>query len=70
MEDVELRQKLEEMEKKMDAVFRSAERTRKYIMWTGIVSLALIVLPAIGLLFAIPSFINTYTSTYSQIGGL
>lgn len=66
MEDQELRQKLDLLEKKVDATFRSAERTRKYILWTIIITVALFVLPLIALIFVIPSFINTY----SQIGGL
>ena len=65
MED-ELRQKLDLLEKKIDAVFISAEKTRKYILWTVIGTVALFVLPLIGLAFIIPSFINTY----SQMGGL
>jgi hypothetical protein len=66
MEDQELRQKFDTLEQKIDATFRSAEKTRKYILWTIIITVALFVLPLIGLLFAIPSFV----STYSQIGGL
>jgi len=62
----ELRQKLDLLEKKIDAVFISAEKTRKYILWTVIGTVALFVLPLIGLAFIIPSFINTY----SQMGGL
>jgi len=39
------------------------EKTRKYILWTGIITLAIFVLPLIGLLFIMPSFIDTYTQT-------
>ncbi len=66
MEDQELRLRLDAFEKKINAVFVSAEKTRKYILWTGIITLALFVLPLIGLVFVIPSFI----SSYAQIGGL
>ncbi len=31
-------------------------------MWTGIITLALIVLPLIGLLFMIPTFLSSYSS--------
>ncbi|KKW24699.1 MAG: hypothetical protein UY70_C0005G0022 [Candidatus Kaiserbacteria bacterium GW2011_GWB1_52_6] len=64
--DPELRQKLDTLEQKIDAAYTAAEKTRKYLMWAGIVSIALVVLPMIGLLFAIPAFI----STYSEIGNL
>lgn len=62
----DIKQKLEEQDAKLNAIFTSVEKTRKYfliIMW---VTIALTVLPAIGFIFAIPSFINTYSS----IGGL
>ena len=61
MDDQELRQKIEMLEKKIDAIYVSAEKTRKYILWTVIVTVALFVLPAIGLVFIIPQFISTYS---------
>ncbi|MBI5469699.1 hypothetical protein HY968_00045 [Candidatus Kaiserbacteria bacterium] len=60
MED-DVRQKLETVEKKVDAIFVSAEKTRKYFLATIIVTLVAFVLPLIGLVFAIPSFLSTYT---------
>ena len=61
MEDQELRQKIEMLEKKIDAIYVSVEKTRKYILWTVIVTVVLFVLPAIGLVFVIPQFISTYS---------
>ncbi len=66
MEDTELRQRLDALDKKINDAFVAADKTRKYMMWAGIISIALFVLPLIGLAFAIPSFI----STYSQLGGI
>jgi len=66
MEDQEIRQRLDALQQKIDAVYVSAEKTRKYILTTVIVSVVVVVLPLIGLFFAIPSFI----STYSSVGGL
>jgi tetrahydromethanopterin S-methyltransferase subunit G len=66
MEESEIRQRLDALEKKIDAVYVSAEKTRKYFLTVIIVSLVAFVLPLIGLLFAIPSFL----STYGEIGGL
>jgi len=59
----EIIKKLEEQEKKIEAILISVEKTRKYILWTAIVTLALFILPLIGLMFAIPNVLNTYTST-------
>lgn len=50
-----------ELEKKIDAIYVSVEKTRKYFFWTMVVSLALFVLPLLGLFFAIPAFIANYS---------
>ncbi len=63
MNEQELNQKLVAIEEKVDKIYASTEKTRKYFMWTLIISVALVVLPAIGLLFAIPTFISTMSST-------
>ena len=55
------------LEKKIDAIYESVEKTRKYIFWTVVVTIALVVLPAIGLVFAIPQFISTYTTTLNGL---
>ncbi len=66
MDDAELRKRFDDLEKKIDAAFKAADTTRKWMMWAGIVSVALLVLPLIGLVFAIPQFISTYSS-YSSL---
>lgn len=57
-----IQNKLTELEAKLDAIYVSVEKTRRYfqiVMWVTIV---LVVLPFIGLLFAIPAFIRSYTA--------
>lgn len=66
MEDLEIGRRIDALEKKIDAVYVSAEKTRKYFLTIIIVSVVAFVLPLIGLLFAIPSFL----STYGAMGGL
>lgn len=68
MIDSELAAKLEEISAKADRAYRAAESTRKYLFWTGVVTAALVVLPAVGLVFMIPQFIDSYTSTLNSIG--
>ena len=53
--------KLIELEKKIDAIYVSVEKTRKYFFWTMVASLVLFVLPLIGLMFAVPAFISNYS---------
>ena len=49
---------LAELETKVDAVYKSAEKTRKYFLWTIMGSVAVLLLPLIGLIFVIPQFLN------------
>ena len=43
------------------------EKTRKYLLWTMIATIAFFVLPLVGLLFIVPSFISSYTSSLTEL---
>ena len=58
----EVLKKIAEQDKKIDAIFKSVETTRKYFFWTLIVTVIVLVLPLIGLLFIIPQFLSIYSS--------
>ncbi len=60
-------QKLLELEAKVDQIFISVEKTRKYFLWTMIITVALFVLPIVGLMFAIPSFLGSYTQSIQTL---
>lgn len=55
-----------EQDKKLDEIFKSAEKMRKYFKWTLIISVAVIIFPLIGLLFVIPQFLSMYN--FSAMG--
>lgn len=59
---------IEELSRKIDEIYVSVEKTRKYFLWTMIITLAVIILPLIVLAFVIPSFISSYTSAISNLG--
>ena len=54
----------------MEAIYKSVEKMRKYFLWTMIITIAVIVLPMIGLAFAIPSFMANYVAPLSNINSL
>ncbi len=66
--DTDVNKRIEEMEQKIELIYISVEKTRKYLLWTVIITIALIVLPLIGLALAIPSFLSTYTETINTLG--
>jgi len=66
--DEELNKKIEEQGLKIDAIYKSVEKTRKYfliIIWVTILG---VVLPMIGLAFVIPSFLSNYTNSLDNFG--
>ena len=65
--DQELKEYIGEQQKKIDAIYDSVEKTRKYIQWTIIVSVIGFVIPIIALFIIIPILLNNYAS---MIGGL
>jgi hypothetical protein len=59
--ETEIIKKLEEQQIKINEIYSSVEKTRKYFQWTIIITVALFVLPLIGLMLAIPSFLAQYS---------
>lgn len=65
--DEELKKRLIALEQKIDATYVSAEKTRKYFLWTMIGSIALFLLPLFGVLFAIPYLLDTIMGQYQSL---
>jgi hypothetical protein len=59
----EILDRLKAQDEILAKIYDSAERTRKYFLLTLILTLAFFILPLIGLMFAIPFFLNTLTQT-------
>lgn len=52
--------RLDAIETKIEAVYQSAEKTRKYFLWTMIVTIAMFVVPLIALIVVVPFFLSSY----------
>ncbi|MCA9357772.1 hypothetical protein KC902_00740 [Candidatus Kaiserbacteria bacterium] len=63
--DSKTQEQINEIERKVAAIYVSVEKTRKYMLITAWVTLAVIVLPLVGLLFAVPALIKTVTEASS-----
>lgn len=59
MDEIRIGERLNELEKKVDAIYVSVEKTRTYFLTVLIVSVIAFVLPLIGIIFAVPTFIST-----------
>jgi len=62
----DISEQLKRTEAKVDAIYASVEKTRKYFFWTMVITIAVVVLPMVGLVFVIPQFM----SSYSEIGNI
>ncbi len=66
--ETEFKQLIEGQQKKIDAIYVSVEKTRKYLLWTMVATIAFFVLPLIALMFVVPSFISSYTTSIGDLG--
>lgn len=57
-----IKKEVEENKEKLIEIHESVERIRSYFFWMLVAVVISFVLPLIGLLFAIPKFIQTYSS--------
>ncbi len=58
--DQELKNMFDQQNVKIDTIYTSVEKTRKYFKITMWITILAVLLPLIGLLFAIPSFLTNY----------
>lgn len=65
--DNELQEKLQVLEQKIDAVYVSAEKTRKYFLWTLVGSLVVFFLPLIAMILVIPWMLGAVTEQYQGL---
>lgn len=66
--NLDLSQRIDSLEYKLDLIYKSTEKTRKYFLWTFIITIVLFVLPLLGLVFVIPSFMSNYVNQAQTLG--
>jgi|GEM_PF-2408886 len=57
--DQELQDRLTRFEQKLDETWQIARSAKRLFVWSIIISLALVIIPLIGLAIALPSFLRT-----------
>ena len=63
----EIKKRFNAQDELLEKIYISVEKTRKYFLWTLIATAVMFILPLIGLMFVIPQFLNTYTSTLNGL---
>ncbi len=68
--------KLEEIQEQLNAqqqalvqIYKSTEKTRKILLWSGIFSLAMFLLPLIIVMVMLPKILGTFTGALGSVGG-
>ncbi len=69
MMDPELSARLDRLEAKIDAAYKAAHKSQQYLFWTGVITVAFIVLPLLGIALVLPSFINNYVNPLNAATG-
>lgn len=58
--DQDIREKFEEQNKKIDAIWHSVEKIRKQLFWRSVVNTILFLLPLVGIAISIPWLIDFF----------
>lgn len=66
--DAETAIRLTILEEKIGEIHVYTKRLYSIMLWTGIITVAAIVLPIIGILFALPSFFSAYSGVGAATG--
>ena len=68
MDNAAIEKELKDQRELLEKVFASAEKTRKYILWSVWGTIILFVVPLILMAVAIPWFLNSYTGYLTGAG--
>ena len=60
----EMQEQINRLETKVDSIFTSVEKMRKYFKVTMWITIAMVVLPILGILIVVPMIINVYSSLF------
>ncbi|MEY4440422.1 MAG: hypothetical protein RLY49_48 [Candidatus Parcubacteria bacterium] len=64
----EIKQLIEAQQKKIDEMYATMEKIRKYMQWTLIATVVFFVLPLLAAVFIVPFAISSYTATLGGLG--
>lgn len=60
--------KLDEQQIKIDAMYESVEKLRKYFLWTLIITVVTVILPVVAALIILPTIISNLMNVYGGLG--
>lgn len=70
MDNQEIQKQLDEQQQALVKIYKSVEKTRKMIFWSGVATAVTFILPLIIVLFMLPKIIGTFTSSMDAFSGV
>ncbi len=70
MDNKDIQNQLDEQQKALAMIYKSVEKTRKMIFWSGVVTTVTFVLPLIIVMVMLPKIIGTFTSSLDAFSGV
>jgi uncharacterized Rmd1/YagE family protein len=69
--ETELKNRLDVLEQKVDTINKNIKTIKNVFMWTFIITIAVIIIPLIGMIFIIPKFMSSIDiSGYTELLGM
>jgi hypothetical protein len=68
--DADTEKSFELLDQKLNAIYESVEKTRRYFLWMLITTVVMFVLPLVAILILAPIVLSQYTATYAEYSDL
>lgn len=65
-----LQEQLNAQQQALAQIYKSVEKTRKYIFWTGVFNAIVFIAPMIAIALLLPQIMNTFTSSLGALEGI
>jgi len=63
-----LQEQLNAQQEALTQIYKSVEKTRKMIFWSGVINTLVFVLPLIAVMVLLPKIMNTFTTSLNGLG--
>ncbi|MCD5389814.1 MAG: hypothetical protein LR005_00275 [Candidatus Pacebacteria bacterium] len=70
MDNQDFQKQLDEQQQALTMIYKSVEKTRKMIMWSGIITAATFIIPLIIVVVMLPKMIGTLTGSLNALDGV
>lgn len=66
-QELSIQEQLNQQQQALTQIYQSVEKTRKYIFWTGVANLALLIIPLIIVLVMLPRIMGIFSGSMESL---